>query len=400
MGNSLQPCKEDSAEFKYSFICEKNDGENMIFQLLLVISTTIHETFVDRKKKIMYYRENNEFKELESQRLGKISVSVKYRDTKRDMPELNVLRQSKVDKPRKNTSTANPIGTANLPHSKQKFIYKKLDPARISFEKSNLNNLFPLPFIRCIARIKSATQIGQSIRLDLLITENTKTFILHLAGQQNHSDKFGSMEQVDRENHDLSVYIDVTTNKDNNVRSFSIHEERSLWRIYYKEHENYLHLIYESMDIYYSKDEIKNNILSGKVCPYCQCETNEVTDKEIFGPYSNYDKKFIQCKMNRDHYVGTYRNGKSLGRLANLTLRRKKMEAHAIFDPLWKNKIFKSRDAAYTWLSSKMSLPKDETHFGMFDETQCDKAIRLMNRFNKRMSILDSVLKYLKKTKQ
>jgi hypothetical protein len=76
------------------------------------------------------------------------------------------------------------------------------------------------------------------------------------------------------------------------------------------------------------------------------------------------------------------------------------MEAHAIFDPLWNNKIFKSRDAAYTWLSSKMSLPKDETHFGMFDETQCDKAIRLMNRFNKRMSILDSVLKYLKKTKQ
>jgi hypothetical protein len=343
----------------------------------------------------MYYRENNEFKEFESQRLRKISVSVNYLNPNPEAVEFKVKQHSGVTESQKNSDRSNAIGLTNVPCSENKFIYKKLDPSRISFEKSSLNTLFPLPFIRCLAQITSVTQINQSISLEARITEETKTFILNLAVEQNNVEKFCSFQQVNNEKPDLSVRIYITANK-GNALSFSIVEQRGAWRICYNKHDDNLHLSYESMDIYYSKVEIKNNILSGKVCPYCQCETNQVTDKDIFGPFSNYDKKFIQCKMNPDHYVGTYRNGKSLGRLANQALRIKKMEAHAAFDPLWMNKIFKSRDAAYEWLSSKMKLPKEETHFGMFSEKQCDKAIRLIHRWNRRRSTFASMLNFLK----
>jgi hypothetical protein len=66
----------------------------------------------------------------------------------------------------------------------------------------------------------------------------------------------------------------------------------------------------------------ERDVLSGKICPYCMCETIRVTDREIYGPQSNYNKSFIQCIENRDHYVGTFSNGQSLGRLADAGLRK------------------------------------------------------------------------------
>ena len=39
-------------------------------------------------------------------------------------------------------------------------------------------------------------------------------------------------------------------------------------------------------------------------------------------------------------------------------------------------KHFKSQKQAYSWLSGKMNLPQDLTHFGMFTIEQCQEAIR------------------------
>jgi hypothetical protein len=344
----------------------------------------------------MYYRETNEFSRPKTAISRKISVTV---DTWEKIPEtekpekIELVKETQFKEKKTKFKPRNySFKNENIPTYK----IEKLDPGRISFQKSNLNYLFPLPFNRCITKITFIQNTGNFIFFEAEITEETKSFISNLVEQKKEEHKSRFFEQADKKNYDLSLRISVS-NLPDGKRSLSIHEGELKWFITYNENDNCLKVSYHSLDILYSKEEAKKNILTGKVCPYCQCDTKVVNDKAIFGPYSNYDKKFIQCTMDSDHYVGTYRRGLSLGRLADRSLRQKKMEAHAVFDPLWENMVFKSRDAAYVWLASKMNLPKEETHFGMFDEKQCEKAIRIINRFNKRRNLWSSVIIYFKK---
>jgi hypothetical protein len=131
--------------------------------------------------------------------------------------------------------------------------------------------------------------------------------------------------------------------------------------------------------------KFEKDVLSGKICPYCKCETKLVTDREIYGQHSNYNSYFIQCSQNRDHYVGTFADGRSLGRLADSELRKLKREGHAVFDKLWQGEdaTFNSRDHAYTWLSRKMRLSMDLTHFAMFNDEQCTQSIQIVKAFMK-----------------
>lgn len=129
-----------------------------------------------------------------------------------------------------------------------------------------------------------------------------------------------------------------------------------------------------------------NKIIKGQLCPYCHCETKLVKGEVIYPHLANtsprpifLDKNFYMCIKDSDHYVGTYRdNVTSLGRLADEELRKLKNEGHRIFDPLWKTKkVFESQSKAYEWLSQKIELPQEFTHFGMFTAEQCKKAIAL-----------------------
>ena len=129
-------------------------------------------------------------------------------------------------------------------------------------------------------------------------------------------------------------------------------------------------------------DISKKEVLSGKRCPYCNCATELVSDKEIYGPNSTYGGKYYRCIKNHDQYVGCYSGTeRALGRVADKTLRDLKHKGHEIFDPLWKGKpkTFTSRQKAYNWLSKQMGIERDLTHFGMFDETQCRMAICIIN---------------------
>jgi hypothetical protein len=89
-------------------------------------------------------------------------------------------------------------------------------------------------------------------------------------------------------------------------------------------------------------------------------------------------KKFWHCESCKA-WVGCH-DGTDvpLGRLANAALRHAKMEAHAVFDPLWRAKIAKTgmpkgraRAKAYAWLSRQLGTPPEKTHIGMFDEATC-----------------------------
>lgn len=118
--------------------------------------------------------------------------------------------------------------------------------------------------------------------------------------------------------------------------------------------------------------------INGKICWYCNCPTELVSDKDIYGPNSNFGGMYYRCILNKDHYVGTYSdNITSLGRTADKQLRKLKSKGHKIFDPLWQGepKFFESQPKAYDWLSEKMELELKYTHFGMFTAEQCQKAI-------------------------
>ncbi|HMN32143.1 MAG TPA: zinc-finger-containing protein [Chitinophagaceae bacterium] len=138
------------------------------------------------------------------------------------------------------------------------------------------------------------------------------------------------------------------------------------------------------------------DIISGKICPYCNCETELVSSKEIYGPDSTYGSNHYRCKKNPDHYVGTYKNStppnKSLGRLADKELREWKMKGHGEFDPLHKapNPHFENSKSAYQWLSKEMNIEINYTHFGMFTIEQCQQAIALCQQLKKNQNTKNS----------
>lgn len=82
-------------------------------------------------------------------------------------------------------------------------------------------------------------------------------------------------------------------------------------------------------------------------------------------------------------YVGTHRPRprEAMGILANQNMRELKKECHAIFDPLWqgKQKAHKKRNDLYFWMSKQMGIPRDECHFGYFNEEQLKTARQILS---------------------
>jgi len=62
-------------------------------------------------------------------------------------------------------------------------------------------------------------------------------------------------------------------------------------------------------------------MIEGKVCPYCRCETKKVSSDRIYGKDYFPGKFFLQCPEIKEYYVGIRFDGKSLGSLANKELR-------------------------------------------------------------------------------
>lgn len=109
-------------------------------------------------------------------------------------------------------------------------------------------------------------------------------------------------------------------------------------------------------------------------CDYCGHRAEYVDSKVVYG--TSYGMIYL-CRRC-DAYVGVHKGTDApLGRLANAELRHWKKVAHANFDPLWKNGDMQ-RNQAYAWLSEKMGLPKNKTHIGMFDVSQCKQVVFIM----------------------
>ena len=118
--------------------------------------------------------------------------------------------------------------------------------------------------------------------------------------------------------------------------------------------------------------------MSAPTCPYCGAEAKRATGGALY-PHRRdlHDKRFWRC-VPCQAWVGCHPNSdRPLGRLANATLRKAKMAAHAAFDPRWKQADDKrrARRAAYAWLSDQLNVPKEECHIGMFDEGMCARVV-------------------------
>lgn len=116
-------------------------------------------------------------------------------------------------------------------------------------------------------------------------------------------------------------------------------------------------------------------------CPYCGARAVLVDSAEVYNGRSYGD---IWLCRPCGAWVGVHANSSTyqpLGRLANASLRRAKMTAHAAFDPLWRQPPNVAqpgaRKRAYAWLAAAMGLTAKQTHIGAFDETQCARVVEL-----------------------
>jgi hypothetical protein len=125
------------------------------------------------------------------------------------------------------------------------------------------------------------------------------------------------------------------------------------------------------------------------ICPYCGKKAELKTGREIYAGRGSWDgKKFWVCEPC-NAWVGCHdrneRYGRvgdePLGRLANKELREAKMKAHLAFDPIWKKKSMKRKEA-YAWLAKKLGIPADECHIGMFDVDMCREVVIVMSDYS------------------
>lgn len=124
---------------------------------------------------------------------------------------------------------------------------------------------------------------------------------------------------------------------------------------------------------------------SSVVCDYCGQQADEATGADVYPHRPDLsDLKFYVCTPCEARVGCHSETGKPLGRLANAELRQAKMDAHASFDPIWKDGYLK-RNVAYGWLRRQMGLCKEDCHIGKFDLEQCSKVVELASAFHGEM---------------
>lgn len=112
-------------------------------------------------------------------------------------------------------------------------------------------------------------------------------------------------------------------------------------------------------------------------CQYCDHSIKQTTGKEIYPHREDlWHKPFYICRRC-EAYVGCHPNTtRRLGHVANAEDRKLKMEAHEVFDTLWKEFGIKRGDA-YAWLAQQMGVKKKHCHIGWFKTDQLKKVIEV-----------------------
>lgn len=86
--------------------------------------------------------------------------------------------------------------------------------------------------------------------------------------------------------------------------------------------------------------------------------------------------RYPECRGSH----GAHADGAPLGKPANQETKRARIQAHAMFDQIWKQKLVTHRGAAYNWMRQVMGLTNSQAHIGEFDIQQCAELQRLVCR--------------------
>ena len=111
-------------------------------------------------------------------------------------------------------------------------------------------------------------------------------------------------------------------------------------------------------------------------CPKCNQPAPWVENKEKYG--RNYGKSYM-CYFCKDceTYVGCHENTRRpLGTMADKETMNLRKQAHALFDPLWKDGGMK-RGQAYQYLSTLMGIKN--VHIGESDAETCKNIIKKLS---------------------
>lgn len=124
-------------------------------------------------------------------------------------------------------------------------------------------------------------------------------------------------------------------------------------------------------------------------CPYCGAKATLRPSSAVYGERAKDGRYLYVCDRYPlcDAYVGAHIKSKlPMGTLADGNLRNKRIQAHKVFDKMWKSGPMKKWQA-YKWLQSKFGLNSEQAHIAKFSEYMCDQLIMECNRAYENMDI-------------
>ena len=131
------------------------------------------------------------------------------------------------------------------------------------------------------------------------------------------------------------------------------------------------------------------------ICPYCHQEAVLVTGETIYPGRVAFRNKYYYLCSPCQAYVGCHGDTKqAMGRLANAHLRALKSEAHAAFDPIWRQGPL-TRAQAYKWLSEQLCIPSSKTHIGLFNSDLCRRTIEVSNIYRGNVPVSEESINWI-----
>jgi hypothetical protein len=124
-----------------------------------------------------------------------------------------------------------------------------------------------------------------------------------------------------------------------------------------------------------AEKDIKHKLPAPTVCNNCGSKVDYVNNEAIYGrSYGKWPYAYRCSSFTCDSYVGVHPNTKiPLGTLADRATREARKQYKPMFFDLLAQKGW-HRGKGYNWLSKAMSIPPEETHWGMFNVERCKLA--------------------------
>lgn len=108
-------------------------------------------------------------------------------------------------------------------------------------------------------------------------------------------------------------------------------------------------------------------------CP--ECGSRMVLRDSRFGLFYGCTS-YPDCSATHGAHKAT---GEPLGIPADRPTKAARIEAHEVFDALWKGHRM-TRERAYAWMAERLGLTAEEAHIGRFDIEQCKRLVEAVRQ--------------------